>query len=227
MKINYFFVIIICFSQMLMSQTLKIYKNDKTTLDFTLADIDSISFSTSPGGKLVTSSNWICFTSSPIKSIIEPSQGIYEQAEDGLKIYGATNNFNCSVQLMPVSQNSIMSKSIYLKWKANGNGHLVNIGLELYLQSDNMISAGRVLNFSTNQQTSGSVLIFDDIWYYTRISVVPGKVTSVTSTGNYDNIGGEVVSNTSLNINNDIGTFSFQTFTDNTSYAILAESWIE
>jgi hypothetical protein len=57
--------------------------------------------------------------------------------------------------------------------------------------------------------------------------MLSGNITSTTSTGNYDNNGGEVISNSSLNLNGDIETYSFQIYADNSSYAILAESRIE
>jgi len=205
---------------------MSVYKIDKTKLDFQLSDIDSISFSTASLGK-VSSANWICFTNSPARLIIEPSTGVYEDVEDGLKVYGSGNQYDKAVQLMSNSQNSIMSKTIYLKWKANGNGNYVNVGIELYTESDNLISAGRIINLSTKPSVSGSVLISDTIWYYTRISMLSGNITSTTSTGNYDNSGGEVISYSSLNLNGDIETYSFQIYADNSSYAILAESRIE
>jgi hypothetical protein len=227
MKTNYLLILLVCFSQILLAQTMKIYKTDQTTLSFTLSDIDSMKISTSANGSMVSSSNWTCFTNSSTQSIIEPSTGIYEKVEDGLKVYGSASNSNNTIQLMPVSQNSIMSKTIYLKWKVNGNGNDVNVRVELFTESANLISAGRVLDLSTKQMVSGSTLIADDIWYYTRISVASGNVTSVTAIGNYDNSDGKVISNSSLKINKDIETFSFQTKTDKTSYTILAESRIE
>jgi hypothetical protein len=57
--------------------------------------------------------------------------------------------------------------------------------------------------------------------------MLSGNITSTTSTGNYDNSGGEVISYSSLNLNGDIETYSFQIYADNSSYAILAESRIE
>ena len=175
-------------------------------------------------GNLVISSSWICFTNNPLPSIIDLSQGVYEKAEEGLKVYGSENQNDKAIYLMPDLQNSIMSKTVYLKWKANGN---VNVGVDIYTKSDNLISAGCALNLATDNTVSGLVLISENTWYYTRISVSSENISSITSTGNYDNKGGEVISSTSLRINGEAETFSFRTSADNTSYAILAESRIE
>jgi adhesin HecA-like repeat protein len=223
MRINYILIIIIGLAQPIISQTMKIFKNDKTTLDFTLSDIDSIKFSTSPTGRQVVASDWIGLTNSPVNSIIEPSPGIIEEVEEGLKVYGAAN----SVSLIPASHNSIMSKTIYLKWKVNGNGHNADIGVELYSEPGGVISVGRILNLSTKPVTSGSVSILDDKWYFTRISISAGNVVAVTSSDNYDNNGGVVISNSSLKISGNIETFSFQTNADKNAYSILGESRIE
>jgi hypothetical protein len=225
MEMKYLFALIICLSQALMSQTMNVYKTDKTKLDFQLSDIDSISISTTSLGK-VSSSNWICFTSSPATAI-KPSTGVYEDVEDGLKVYGNGNLYGNAVQLMPNSKISITSKTIYLKWKTNGNGNNVNVGVELFTEAANLTSAGRVLNLSTKQSGSSSIAISDNIWYYTRITVASGNISSITSTENYDTNGGEVISSSSSTLNKDIESYSFQIYADNSSYAVLAESWIE
>jgi hypothetical protein len=220
MKTKYIIIILVCLSQALMAQSLKVYKTDNTTLDFNLSDIDSVRFSTTAGSVVIAPSNWICFTNSSVLSKVQLSAGVYEEVAEGLKVYGASSAN--TVQLMPSSQSSIMSKTVYLKWKTNGSGRAVNIGVELYVESDNLTSAGKALSISTS-----SGLIKDDTWYYTRISIVPGKITSVTSKTNYDNNGGEVIANSSSAIDKNIKTFSFQTNADKSSYSILAESRIE
>jgi hypothetical protein len=186
MKTNYLLILLVCFSQMLMSQTMKIYKTDQTILDYKLTDIDSIKISTSPNGNIISTSNWICFTNCPSFSIIKPSIGIYEKVNEGLKVFGSGNLYDKPVQLMPILQNSIMAKTIYLKWKVNGNMNNVNVGVELYSEHENLISAGKILSLSSKLAESGSVQLSDNTWYYTRISITSGIVTSVTSTNNYE-----------------------------------------
>lgn len=48
MKIKYFFLFVILFSQLSFSQTMTLHKTDQTTLDFQLAQVDSITFSVGP-----------------------------------------------------------------------------------------------------------------------------------------------------------------------------------
>ena len=218
MKNKFLFVLVICLSQMLSAQTMRIYKTDDTTVDFELSNVDSMSFSTTSLSK-ISSSDWECFTDNSTQSTIELSEGVYEEVEDGLKIFG--NTTNNAVQLMPVSQNLTESKNVYLKWEVNGDGNYVNVGVELYSDSDNLTLAAKALNLSSPQE------IKDNTWYFTRITIGSGNITSTTSTGNYDNNGGEIISSTSQKIDDVVKTFSFETYAAKTSYAVLAESRIE
>lgn len=210
----------VCLSQLLMSQTLQVLKTDNTTIDYKLSDVDSIKFSTSPSGALISASDWICFTNNLVLSKVELSSGTYEEVEAGLKVYGSSDN--TTVQIMPASQSAAATKTIYLKWKANGNGRPVNVSVELFGEKTNLTSLCKAFSLSTN-----AGIISDDTWYYTRISIASGIITSVTSKDNYDDNGGKTVASSSSVINKDIKTFSFQTNTDKSSYSILAETRIE
>jgi hypothetical protein len=218
MKNKFLFVLVICLSQTLSAQTMRIYKTDDTTVDFELSDVDSMSFSTTSLSK-VSSSDWKCFTNSSAQSTIELSEGVYEEVEEGLKIFG--NTTNNAVQLMPVSQSIDASGTVYLKWKVNGDGNYVNAGVELYSDSDNLTLAVKALSLSSPQE------IKDNTWYFTRITIGSGNITSTTSTGDYDNNGGEVISSSSQKLDNTVKTFSFETYARKTSFAVLAESRIE
>lgn len=220
MKTNYIIILLACLQQLLAAQTIKIYKTDNTALDYNLSDLDSITFSASSAGNLVTASNWICFQNSSVQLHIEPAAGVYEKIEEGLKVYGASGNN--TVQLMPALQSSIMPSAVYLKWKVNSSGYPVNVGVELYEDSANLTTAGKALSLSTS-----SGLVNNNTWYYTRISIAEGNIISVTSKDNYDINGGEIISSTSLAIDKKFKTISFGTKTDKASYSILAELRIE
>jgi hypothetical protein len=220
MKTNYMMILLVCLSQALMAQSVKVYKNDNTEIDFSISDIDSVKFSTLAGGKTIAAKDWVCLTNSSALSKIAISTGVYEDVEEGLKLYGSASGN--TVQLMPVLQSSIMSKTIYLKWKVKGGGSAVSIGVELFSETENMTSAGKALALATN-----SGIIDDGVWYFTRISIASGKITTVTSKDNYDNNGGEVVATSSVAINKNAKTFSFQTSADKSSYSILAEAMVE
>jgi len=220
MKTGYMIIILVCLSQLLTAQTLNIYKTDNTSLNFSLSEIDSISFSTAPGGSVINSANWICYTNNNSLSKVALAEGVYEDSPEGLKVYGTTNN--TAVQLMPAAKCSLTSKNVFLKWMVNGGSRPVAISVELFAGAENLTSAGKVLSLSTNFG-----VITDNTWYYTRISVGEGKIISVTANGNYDTRGGEVIANTSTFISKEISNFSFQTITDKYSYSILAESRIE
>lgn len=220
MKTGYMIIILVCLSQLLTAQTLNIYKTDNTSLNFSLSEIDSVSFSTTPGGSVINSANWICYTNNNPLSKVALAEGIFEESPEGLKVFGTTNN--TAVRLMPAVKCSITSKTVFLKWMVNGSLRPVAIGVELFAGEENLISAAKVLSLSTNLG-----VIADNTWYYTRISVGEGKIVTVTAKENYDSRGGEVIANTSTVISKEVNNFSFQTMTDKFSYSILAESRIE
>lgn len=224
MKTKILILIIIGIFQVVYSQSLKVYKSDSTILSFTLADVDSISISTSPSNKIANSSDWLCFENNTIQKSISPSIGIYEDVEDGLKVFGS--NYS-TIQLMPNFQTSLQSKTIYLKWLVNGGGDNVNIRVDLVSNTSDLNNAEEVLSFSTSQATSSYTKISDGIWYYTRIYISIDQIAATTSTGNYDLYGGEIISNLSKKTNSDFIQYTFKTKANNSSYALLSEAWIE
>lgn len=147
MKIYSLLVLIICSSQIFNAQTLKIYKNDQTTLDFQLSDIDSITFTTSSSAKITTSSDWLCITSRPGNSIGALIPASLEEVEEGLQILGVGNDN--TTYFIPSAQNSITSKTIYLKWKVIGS--VVNLGVDLLPDVQNLNLSERIINLVQNQ----------------------------------------------------------------------------
>lgn len=220
MKTHIIFIFLVCLSQVLLSQTIKVYKTDNSVVEFNVADVDSMNLSSTPGGSIVNASSWICFTNGMTLSKVQPSAGVYEEAEDGLKVYGAS--VANTVNLMPAYENSLITKTLYLKWKINGSGRPVTVGVELYSGVENLTSVCKALSVSTNMG-----LIKDNTWYYTRITISNDKINSVTSGENYDNKGGFAISNSSSSFNGDIRTFAFQAITDKLSYFVLSDCRIE
>ncbi len=81
--------------------------------------------------------------------------------------------------------------------------------------------------FSSSFVYQGSVLINDDTWYYTRIKPITGTnlYESTTSTGNYENNGGIVISKRKVPVYTRSGYLSL-VFLDNHSpnaYAVFGE----
>ena len=99
----------------LYSQSLTIYKNDNTTTNFALSDIDSITFSTISQSITLDFDNWVCITTTPVLEYIEPAAGVFEKDEEGLKIYSNGYSINKAIHPAFVFQNSALNKTICLK----------------------------------------------------------------------------------------------------------------
>ncbi len=214
-------------TQLNFSQSLKIYKNDQTTVDFELTKIDSITFSVTTSGMALELGNWECITFEPSIRKVKPATGVYEKVSEGLKIFGSENQGGRAIHLAPVSRNLIMNKIIYIRWKVNGSGNFINVGISLYVDTVNWISSKQVMNLTTQYSSEGSDVIVDDVWYYTRIVVTSNLVASTTATGNYDSNEGIVVQTLSTTLNEPVAAFTFGMNASTKSYAILGDVRIE
>ena len=220
MKKRLFIIVLACFTQAVFSQTMKIYKTDNTLQEINLSDIDSVKISTSAAGKAITANDFVCITNNNTLAKIGLAAGKFEESEEGIKIYGTSEN--TSVQIMPTAVNSLMGKSIFLKWKIDGTGNPVKIGVELFNKKDYLISAGEGLSLST-----ASGIIANNVWYYTRIFITQKEIVSITALDNYDVNGGEIVSSSAVNNGKEINTYSFKTSSGSSSYSVLAEARTE
>jgi hypothetical protein len=220
-------ILLLLVSNIAFSQSLTIYKTDQTPVNFELSDIDSITFSITSLAKALDLSNWECMMTEPAPEKVSPAPGVFEQVAEGLKIIGNDNQTNQAIHLAATADNPIMNKNICLKWKANGNGNFMKITTDLYADTTNWISAYRMINLTTIHSTDDSKIIFDNTWYYTRISVGPNNATSTTSTENYDNHGGTVIQELSTNFSDPVKTFTFGAKANKESYVILGKVRIE
>jgi hypothetical protein len=216
MKTKILLIIIVLSSQFIFSQTMKVVKTDLTSTEFTLADVDSIKITTSSTGAMISSTDWVLYACNSGQS----GTNSYTIVEDGIKLYG--NGNNNSILLQPAYVNSIVGKTVYLQWKANGYGQNVDIAIELCDKSVNALAAINALNLSTKQAS-----LTDNTWYYTRVSINNGSIMSVTAKNNYDNSGGQVLSIARNTIITDVNSISFNVNSGSESYAIIAEPRIE
>ena len=222
-----YFLTISLLPLVLYSQSLTIYKNDNTTIDFGLSEIDSITFSTISQSIALDLENWECITTTPGLEYIAPAAGVFEKNEDGLKIYSSGSLINKAIHPVSVFQNPETKKTISLKWKVNGNANAITAGVKLYADTVNWNPDYQIMNLTANQSSGSSVEISDNVWYYTRISITDEGVFASTSTGNYYNNGGNVVDQEFQLLTNSIKTFSFDISGATNSYSILAEVKIE
>jgi hypothetical protein len=219
--------LLLLLSHIALSQSLIIYKTDHTKIDFKLSDVDSITFSVTSLAKSLDLSNWECMTIEPALEKVNPVAGVLEKVTEGLKIYGNDNQLNQAVRLASLSDNPIMDKTIYLKWKANGNNGFMNVTINLYADTTYWTSAYSIINLTTNHPSDGSQVIFDDTWYYTRIVITSNKAISTTAFENYDSNGGAVIQELSTNLSEAVKAFTFGTKAPKVSNVILGEVRIE
>jgi len=196
---------------------MKIYKADETTVNFNLAEVDSITFSSVTKSIALSKSNWECFVTSLAKTAVEPAEGVYEENNEGLKIYGAGSETTRALRLKNVGESIITGKTVYLKWKLSGSGAVTS---DLYADTVNFNSAGKALSVSSS-------LISTDTWYYSRITTSDGTAKTITSTGTYDNNGGTPVFSAGVNLTGNAVTFSFGISAESGVYALLGEARVE
>ena len=126
-------------------------------------------------------------------------------SSEGLTLSGA--GYRLSSQMMSQTGMDFSSGAIFIQWKVHGPAGKyaawgVGVGWHEPGSSPNVsdiypgAAAGWTTprygdGFSTNNSWSGSKVMADDTWYYTRITVDENaSVTAATATGGYDNAGG-------------------------------------
>lgn len=227
MKNRILIILSLLFSNMAISQSLTIYRTDQTSINFELSDVDSITFSvTSLAKTLELSNREYLITEQTIKKFNSPV-GVFERVAEGLKINGNDNQTSQTIRLASIAENPIMDKNIYLKWKIDGNGNAINITIILYADTIKWSPAYQINNFTAHYSSNDPKVISDNTWYYTRISVNSNKAISTTSTENYDNHGGTIIQDVSINLVEPVKTFTFGVKANKESYAILGEVRIE
>jgi len=227
MKNRILIILSLLFSNMAISQSLTIYRTDQTSINFELSDVDSITFSvTSLAKTLELSNREYLITEQTIKKFNSPV-GVFERVAEGLKINGNDNQTSQTIRLASTAESPIMDKNIYLKWKIDGNGNAINITIILYADTIKWSPAYQINNFTTHYSSNDPKVISDNTWYYTRISVNSNKAISTTSTENYDNHGGTIIQDVSINLVELVKTITFGVKANKESYAILGEVRIE
>lgn len=219
--------LILMVSHAVFSQELIIHKTDQTSVNFNLSEVDSITFSVTPALQSLDLLNWECITTESAIEKLIPATGVFEKTDEGLKIFGSNNEVTKAIHPVSITNSSLTNKSIYLKWKVNGNGSFQVVTANLIADTTNWSSAGQMLNLTTNYSVTDSKVISGNIWYFTRIIVTPNSAKSVTATENYDNLGGTVIQEISINLDQPVTTFLFGTKAKKESCVILGEARVE
>jgi hypothetical protein len=87
MKTTCFLIVLVCCTQLISAQTLKIYKTDQSTISFNLADVDSIRITTSASGSNNMILGWNKTPSTSDKSVVGLKQENSRETIVERKIY--------------------------------------------------------------------------------------------------------------------------------------------
>jgi hypothetical protein len=233
------FAIALLLTEFSFSQMMTVHKTDHTTVNFSLAQIDSITFTIQPTSIPMELSNWRYWASNP-NQYKPAGDSIFERTSEGLKAYGQPNSRD-GIGIHPINKYDMMNKTLYCKWKINGAGQYCNGGFTIML--DDSLPATNVYGASspdfvgfvfvtTSYSSNGSTLIQDDFWYYTRVTITSTGFTSTTATTNYDNSGGTVIQTLSNNVSATtlVGKPVLgvgDTYAGSSAYTVIAEFRIE
>jgi hypothetical protein len=140
--------------------------------------------------------SWLFYALGPDPGMLSPAPGLFESTSKGLKFYG--REYRDALGIATKDIFDVRKKTIYFRWKAHGGGTFMAaspllVDESLYLpdvgkyaaenpQTPFWHLAGTVpVTFTTCWSYNGSILIADDVWYYTR-ATISGETLKVTTT---------------------------------------------
>ena len=136
-------------------------------------------------------------------TLIDSGATRYFTTSEGLK--GMGQAFRLGIRLQTISEVGIVNKNVYFKWKIAANGLFAAVVPQLKYDPTTNDGIPPIMGvdfaiFHVNGTLANSTLITENTWYYTRLSPVAGtdNYQVVTSTGNYNNLGGTVISSKSI-----------------------------
>jgi hypothetical protein len=170
--------------------------------------------------------NWDYF--SETDQTFHPTAGNVTQTSEGFKFFGTS--FRHGSRISTKNPFCLKNKTIKTKWKVNGGTTLNSFAVSLHYDK-NAASTDKVntidLNFFVvNGSLAGATTIQNDTWYYTRIKFNETDALSVTSTNNYDDAGGPVISSATYQIKLPAGypsIYSGDTYGGTSTYMVVAE----
>lgn len=178
---------------------------------------------------VMTAKGWNAFSFETL-ALMDSGNTTYFTTAEGIKFVAQI--YREGARLQTKTALPFDGKSLYYKWKGNGNGQFAafvpQIKYDPFTTDGTPSIQGVDLTiFSTKNSYNQSVLIEDDRWYYTRITPVAGTANFqvITSTGNYSNKGGTVIDTKVFPIYTKSGYLAFRmTDTYSTSaYTVISE----
>lgn len=179
---------------------------------------------------LMNAKSWNCFSYQTL-NLIDSGASKYFTTSEGIKFIAQAYRLGARIQIK--SELGFYNKVVYFKWKGYGAGQFAAFVPQIKYDpfSDDgapPIQGVDLGNFSVNGTFAGSVLIQENVWYYTRMIPVPGNDTYqiITATGNYNNLGGTTISSTTVAIYTKAGFIALRIgdpFGSTNAYGIIGE----
>jgi hypothetical protein len=174
--------------------------------------------------------NWNAFTYQTL-TLVDSGAATFQTTSEGIKIIGQASRYG--LRLQTKTELGFHNKTLYFKWKGDGagqfSGFVPQIKYDILSNDGSPQTQGVDLGiFTVNNTSGGSTLIQNNVWYYTRATPVSGtdNYLVTTSTGNYSNLGGSVISTRTIPIYTKSGYPAFRIgdpFAGTPASAILAE----
>jgi len=174
--------------------------------------------------------SWNCY-SYQTNTLIDSGATRYFTTAEGVKFMG--QGYRLGARLQIKSELGFFNKVVYFKWKAYGAGQFAYLAVQIKydpLSNDGTpaVQGVDLGTFSVANTFGGSVLIQDNVWYYTRLVPVSGSDTYqvITATGNYNNMGGTTISTTNAQVYTKAGYIALRVsdnYASTAAYAILGE----
>ena len=174
--------------------------------------------------------NWTAY-SYENNQLVDSGTNTYSTTAEGIKVVGQA--YRLGLRLQTKAEYGIVNKHVYLKWKVVSGGLFSAVVPQLkYDIADNDglpdIQGVDWDFFSTTNTWNGSTLINPNEWYFTRLSPIPGTdgYSAVTARGNYNHLGGTVVSTKSFPIYTKSGYIAIRLsdqYAGTSAYLVLAE----
>ena len=222
----------ICFRSLLLINLIIIFFSTscKKTVTVTNTIKDTVLIRAVDTTFIMNAKSWNCY-SYQTNTLIDSGATRYFTTAEGIKIMG--QGYRLGARLQIKSEVGFYNKVVYFKWKGYGAGQFAafapqikydpftNDGLPTIQGVDPQI-------FSVSNTFGGSVLIQENVWYYTRLVPVSGSDSYqvITASGNYNNLGGTTISSTNVPIYTKAGYIALRLadcYASTAAYAVIGE----
>jgi hypothetical protein len=202
----------------------------KKTVTVTKTVVDSVLIRSVDTTFLMNAKNWSCYSYLTL-NLVDSGTTTYSTTSDGIKFMGQAYRYGARAQIK--SEVGFVNKVVYFKWKAYGAGlfavYVPEIKYDALSNDGTPAIQGVDLGaFSVNGTSGGSIVIQENTWYYTRLVPNAGLDTYqvITCSGNYSNMGGAVIANTTIPIYTKSGYIALRMgdcYGSTSAYGILSE----